>query len=164
MVFVLGVVAVLHEAAYKFTKAQDDVDAAAGVVEVPEPVQVLACPLLPLGRRFPVTSQDLPFLEVDMDGMAVASARRLKMPNLGAGLCRRRGEPPGIRAEAGAAADLDRKGFLVGAARAAELEGAMDGVVDFLLGEGRKGDHRLLAGDEVRRVHALVGVRIGMHP
>ena len=154
VVFVLGVVAVLHVGAGELPEAQGDLDRHAAVGLRADPVDVLARPALPLGRLLAVAAQDDALLEVDMDRMAPGAAVD-QAPHLEAVvvLLGRGGEASRIHAEALAAVGLDRPGLVVGRLLL-ELEGAVQRVGQLVLGRPAQRDHLALAGDVVGRVHA----------
>ncbi|MCY1450482.1 hypothetical protein D9M71_672910 [compost metagenome] len=122
--------AVLHEHPAEVAELQGDGDAATRV----QPVDVLAStfPGRDVGE-LAVAGEDLPLLEVDVDGVVPAAAAVLQGPDLAGAEARRRRDTAEVRSEHVAAVGLDAPGAeeagdriaggLLGAA--AELEGAL---------------------------------------
>ena len=76
MILVLCVVAVFHVAAEELAEPDREVDAMGAVFQAPDPVDVLASPLLPFRGIDATTLQDLTLLEVDVDWVAPATTSR----------------------------------------------------------------------------------------
>ena len=82
VIFVLGIVAVLHERTAEFTEANCEGYFAATVVHSTDPVHVLSTPFLPIRRRLIVPSQNSSLFEVNMDIMTPSAAAVLDVPDL----------------------------------------------------------------------------------
>ncbi len=155
MVFVLGVVAMLHVRTREFPEADSKIDTAPAVVHAADTIDVLARVSLPGRRWFPVPPENAAFLEMHVNVVAPATAG-LQVPDLQVAHTGRGTQALHIRTKAPAAIGLDRPRSLVGPAAAAELEGTMPGVGQFLGREVRQRDHRFATHFILRRVHAQV--------
>ena len=162
MILVLRVVAVLDIGTCELAEANCHLHHRAAVGLRADAIDVLAGVAFPDRRRPAVAGENLPFLEVDMNRVAPASAVALDAPDFPRAHLRGSGNALDVGGEAIAAIGLDRPRRFVRAATAAELERPPLGLGKVSCGNLRQRDHLLLALDIVSRVHAQVLARVGL--
>ena len=130
VVFVNGVVAVLHVAARKLPKPNREGDLVTTIIHPSNSVDILAGPFLPLRRRLSIPRQNAALLEVDVDVVTPASTAVLDVPDLQVSERGCRGYPTHVGTQHLLVIRLDPPG-LVDVQRELLVLGLVHGVTEF---------------------------------